>query len=439
MEMVKINWKSFRWSIVLPLVMLVYILAYIDRINISFAMAGMSKELGMTSSVGGFISGLFFLGYTVLQLPAGHLASRVSARRNILWLSILWAGFSALQGFAQNVNQLAIVRFLLGVVEGGMFPSVYVLVANWFPAKERGRATAFFVFYSTIAPLIMSPLSGVILQNANWFGWASWRWLFMLEALPGAVVAIVLYWLVADNPHSQKNLKPEERDYLVKALTEEAAQPKVVNETSYWKALFHPAFVLLTLAFFFRVIGNYGTQVWMPTIVKGISGFGDQMVGFVLAIPWLAATVGLVVIGWLNDRYDNKKALILVGQILAGLSFVGMYYFGAANVWLSILCLTISITGMVTVVAVYFSILPQLISKEMVGGLTGIFAALGNIGGFVGPFAVGYLMSGGNQMAGLAFLASMLLLSTICIACIKINPQNATSQSFVLEHNERNR
>ena len=419
----KIEWKSFRWSVALPLIMIVYILAYIDRINISFAMSGMSKALGLTTSMGGFISGLFFLGYTILQLPAGHLASRKSARRNVMVLSILWGTFSALQGCVATVPQLIVVRFLLGVVEGGMFPSMYVLVANWFPATERGRASGFFTFYQTLAPLIMSPVSGMILASITWFGMASWRWLFILEALPGILFALVLFFAIADNPHNEKKLKPKEREYLMAALAEEAAKPKVVSDRSYWTGAFRPAFVFLTLAFMCRVIGNYGIQIWMPTIVKGISNFDDRTVGFLLAIPWLVATGGTVLTGWINDRWDLKREIVVAEQIVSALAFLGLYYFGSTNVWISMACLTVAITGLASVSAVYFSMLPQLITKDMVGGLTGIFAAVGNTGGFIGPFMVGYMMSSGNKLAGIAFLSAMLLLSSVFIALVKVKPR----------------
>lgn len=428
-KVTKIDWKSFRWSVALPLIMVVYVLAYIDRINISFAMGGLRKELDLSSSVGGLITGVFFIGYTVLQFPAGHLASRSSARRNVMVLSVLWSIFSALQGCAGSVTQLVVIRFLLGTVEGGMFPSMLVLVANWFPANERGRASGFFTFYLTLAPLIMSPMSGLILGHVHWFGWASWRWLFILEAVPGIFFALLLYFLVADNPQSQKNLKPEEREYLVSTLAYEASQPKAVQTNSYWKAAFHISFVFLTLGFFFRIVGNYGTQIWMPTIVKGISGYSDQVVGVILAIPWLVATVGMVVTGWITDRWGGKRLVAFLEQVMAGLAFLGMFYWGGSNVWLSVTFLTIAITGMASVAGIYYSLLPQLIRKEMVGGLSGIFAAVSNIGGFVGPSVVGVLMSGKNKLAGMLFLSGMLLLASLCIALIRIKPKEEPAEA----------
>jgi MFS family permease len=413
--------KTFRWTLVLPFIMVEYILAYVDRTNISFALDGMGQTLGMTSATAGFISGIFFIGYVLLQLPAGHLASRVSATKNILVLSIFWGVFSSLQGAVTSVTQLTVVRFLLGVVEGGMFPSIYVLVANWFPASERGRASSFFTFYITIAPLIMSPLSGWIVSSADWWGIPSWRWLFFLEGAPGIIWGIIFWLMIPDNPQkaSNKQISAEERAYLLTEFEKEAKQPKVVQETSYWKAALNPSFIFLTLSFTGLVMGNYGIGIWMPVIIKGISNFGYTAVGFISAIPWLLATIVMIYAGVVNDRWGNKRALIIILELMAAAAFLGVSYVGTSNLWLSVALMSVAASGIAAVQGVYFSFLPELITKEMVGGLTGIFAAVGNIGGFVGPFVVGALMAGGNKLGGMLFLAGMLLLAAFFIAFCK--------------------
>jgi ACS family tartrate transporter-like MFS transporter len=163
--------------------------------------------------------------------------------------------------------------------------------------------------------------------------------------------------------------------------------------------------------------------------VKGISGFSDQAVGFILAIPWLVATFGLFITGWITDHYDCKKRLAFAQQFMAGLAFLGLYRYGGSNLWISVACLTVAIAGMASVAGIYYSLLPELITKEMVGGLTGIFAAVSNIGGFVGPSVVGALMSGGNKLAGMVFLSGMLMLACICIALIRVRPKSTSTRS----------
>jgi MFS-type transporter involved in bile tolerance (Atg22 family) len=160
-------------------------------------------------------------------------------------------------------------------------------------------------------------------------------------------------------------------------------------------------------------------QMWVPTIMKGMTNFDDRMIGFVLVIPWLIATGGTVLTGWINDRWNCKKQLIFVEQVMSGLAYLGLYYFGSVNVWLSVGLLTVAVTGTAAVSGVYFSLLAQLTPKNMIGGLTGVFAALGNIGGFVGPFMVGFMMRGGNHLAGIVFLAGALVLGSVFVSLVK--------------------
>jgi ACS family tartrate transporter-like MFS transporter len=413
---------SFRWRVVLPMIMIMYILAYLDRTNISFALTGMQKEFAFSSTVSGFISGIFFFGYLLLQLPAGHLASHKSAKRNVLILGILFGILSSLQGFTTGKGSLMVVRFLLGVAEGGMFPSMYVLIANWFPEKERGRATSLFTLYQTVAPLIMSPISGIIVSSVTWWGLPGWRWVFPLEGIPSLIWAIIFYFIVPDSPKvtSSQRITEQERSFLLKELEEEAKKPKVVSDRSYWKGARNPSFILFTLSFTAVVIGNYGIGIWLPVIIKGISNYGYTAVGFISALPWLVATIAMVLIGYINDRWGNKKAIIFWLEMVSGICFLFVTFIGTSNLWLSVFFISIATIGLTSAPSVYFTMLPELLSKEMLGGLTGVFAAVGNIGGFIGPFVVGALMSGGDKLGGMLFLSSMLFLAGILIVFVKM-------------------
>jgi predicted MFS family arabinose efflux permease len=221
-------------------------------------------------------------------------------------------------------------------------------------------------------------------------------------------------------------------------MEEEAANRKVVADKSYWKAIRNASFVFITLGFFCRTMGNYGIQMWVPTIMKGISGFDDRIIGFILVIPWLIATGGMVLTGWINDRWNCKKALIFIEQIMSGLAYFALYFFGDVNVWLSVGMLAVAVTGTASVSSVYFSLLAQLTPRDMAGGLTGIFAALGNIGGFVGPFAVGFFMHGGNHLAGIAFLAGILFVGSLCISLVKTRVEELPVVADALGTNRTN-
>ncbi|MEY8757841.1 MFS transporter [Peribacillus frigoritolerans] len=419
--------KSYRWRVIAPMMLVMYMFAYLDRTNISFALSGIEESFAVTSSVSGFITGIFFIGYMILQVPAGHLASHKSAKRNILILGILLGVFSSLQGFANNITIFIIMRFLLGVAEGGMLPTMYVLVNNWFPARERGRATSTFMLYQALAPLVMSPVSGYMVASLNWAELPGWRWMFILQGIPAVIFAIVFYIVVPDHPKwaTSKKFSEQERLYLLAELDREAKEEKVVKEKTYWKAALNSSFILTTLAWLGMVIGNYGIFMWMPVIIEKTSSLGYTAIGFISMLPWIAATVGMIAVGIINDKWRNRKGLLAILQTMSGVSILLLLVVSTVNFWLTILFLTIAVTGAVSASAVYLSSLSDLIPSGLLGGLTGVFSAVGNLGGFIGPVVVGALMSkasqtGGSELnGGMGFIAIVYFIAAILILFVK--------------------
>jgi MFS transporter, ACS family, tartrate transporter len=418
--------SNYRWKVIVPMILLMYIFAYVDRTNISFALEGMQKTFVITSTVSGFISGIFFFGYMLLQMPAGHLASRKSAKWNILILGIFTGIFATLQGVVSNVETFLVVRFLMGVAEGGFLPTMYVLINNWFPECERGRATSIFMLYQTLAPLIMSPISGLIIASANWGGLPSWRWMIILEGLAPMIWAIVFYYVVPNHPKeaSNKRLSSQERLYLLQELEKEAQKPKIIQEKSYRKAALNPNFIMITLAWTGMCIGNYGISMWLPVIIKGMSNYGYAQVGFISALPWLAATIGMILTGYINDKWGNKKSLLFILLTIAGMGLLVSTWIGTSNLWLAIVFISITMMAANSASPVFLTSLSQLLPANILGGLTGIFSAVGNLGGFIGPFIVGALMSGGNKSAGLLFLSIVYIVSAIVITFVKLNKKS---------------
>jgi ACS family tartrate transporter-like MFS transporter len=423
--------RSYRWKTIVPMIMLMYIFAYLDRTNISFALDGMEETFAFSPTVSGFISGVFFIGYMFLQMPAGHLASRKSAKRNILIFGIFTGIFAFLQGIVNSTESFIVVRFLLGVAEGGMLPTMYVLITNWFPERERGRATSTFMLYQTLAPLLMSPISGIIVASIHWSGIPGWRWMFILEGLAPLLWAIVFYFVVPDHPNqaSSKRMGEQERTYLLQELEKEAQVPKVIQEKSYWRAALNPNFIFLTLSWAAMVIGNYGISMWLPVIIKGISSYGYAAVGFISVLPWLAATLGMILTGVINDKWGNKKSLLFLLEVISGIGLLISALIGTSNPLLAILFISITMMASCSASAVYLTTLPKLFPANMLGGLTGIFSAIGNLGGFVGPFIVGALMSGGNKLAGLLFLSCVYIVSAILITFVKLQIRNRKHNS----------
>lgn len=417
---------NYRWKVIMPMLLIMYMFAFVDRTNISFAMTGMQETFAITTTVSGFISGIFFFGYMLLQMPAGHLASRSSAKRNILILGFFTGLLAILQGVVNGIPTFIVVRFLLGVAEGGMLPTMYVLISNWFPERERGRATSTFALYQTIAPLVMSPISGLIVAS-NWHGFPGWRWMFITEGLAPLVFAIIFYLVVPDHPEKAKSkgLGEEERHYLLEELEIEEKKPKIIQEKSYWKAAFNPNFIFLTLSWGAMVIGNYGVSMWLPVIIKGISQYGYAKIGFISGLPWLAATFGMILTGIINDKWGNKRSLLFILEAIAGVGLLSTALIGTSNFWMSIVFISITLMASASATAVYLTALSELFPANMLGGLTGIFSAIGNLGGFFGPFIVGALMSGGNKIAGLLFLSGIYIISAILITFVKLRKKSS--------------
>ncbi|AGK96538.1 MFS transporter [Clostridium pasteurianum] len=377
-----------RWIHIIPPILLVYIVAFMDRTNIGFAMAGgMSKDLGMTASVTGIAAGIFFVGYLFLQVPGGQIAEHGSAKKFIAGTIVVWGILAIACGFARSTTQLLVFRFLLGVAEGGVMPAVLTIVRHWFPSEERGRATAFVIMNNPIASIITGPLSGFILTRFTW------HYVFIIEGIIS--LALILVWLplISDRPETAKWISKEEREYLVERLEAEqkcldATQQKktslkeIIGNKTLWK---------LILIFFFYQTGVYGYTLWLPTILKNLTKTGMGQVGILSIFPYIATIIGLFVFPAISDKTMKRKKYVilpLIGFAICLYLSVGLQQ----SIWLSFAMLVGCGLFLQASSAVFMTIPPAVFSADVAGGATGIINALGNLGGFIGPFLVGLLM-----------------------------------------------
>lgn len=398
-----------RWLHIIPPILLVYIVAYMDRTNVGFAMAGgMSKELGMTASVSGIAAGIFFIGYLFLQVPGGQIAEKRSAKKFISFTIIAWGILAIASGFSRNTTQLLILRFLLGVAEGGVMPAVLTIVRHWFPSEERGRATAFVIMNNPIASIITGPLSGLILTRFTW------HYVFIIEGIIS--LALILIWLplISDRPETAKWISKEERDYLVERLEAEqkcmeVSQQKktslkdILNNKTLWK---------LVLIFFFVQTGVYGYTLWLPTILKNLTNTGMGQVGILSIFPYIATIIGLFVFPSLSDKSMKRKKYIvitIVGFAICLYLSVGFQH----SIWLSFIMLVGCGLFLQASSAIFMTIPPAVFSSEVAGGATGLINALGNLGGFIGPFLVGLLMQVFSYSMSIYSLVISLVLAII--------------------------
>ncbi|MBH8608853.1 MFS transporter [Thermoactinomyces sp. CICC 10521] len=400
-----------RWLRIIPPAILVYIVAFMDRTNIGFAMAGgMDRELGMTTSLSGLAAGIFFVGYIILQVPGGIIAEKGSAKKFIAWTIIAWGTLATVTGFVQNATQLMILRFLLGVAEGGVWPAILVIISHWFPNEERGRANAFFMMNIAIASIITGPLSGWILSIWNW------RMVFIIEGIISLALIFVWLPLISDRLQDAKWISEQERDYLVKRwrTEQELLKANPQGPASFAELFANKNMWKLILIYFCYQTGIYGFTLWLPTIIKQLTHAGMGSVGILSVFPYIATMIGQYLFATLSDRSMNRKlytGLPLLGFALCLLLSVQFQ----SQIWVSFAFLVGCGFFLQAASGVFWAIPPVLFSANVAGAVRGGINALGNLGGFLGPYIVGWLTASFSPEAGIygliLFLATGFLLT----------------------------
>jgi ACS family tartrate transporter-like MFS transporter len=256
----------------MPYLFVLYVVAYLDRVNVTFAAFGLRADLHFSDQVIGFGAGIFFIGYFLLEIPGTILVERWTAKGWIARIMISWGILAMLTGFVQTKNQFYLIRFLLGAAEAGFFPGIIVYLSHWFRYQDRAKAVAFLMTGISVSNIIGSPLSGFLLK-LNWLGLAGWRWMFIIEGVPAIILGIVTLFYLTDWPHQAKWLPKDEQDWLQTTLANEIKTKQAKHSLSILQAFKHREVVLLTLAYFFMVTANYGLNFWIPSIVKNLSGF----------------------------------------------------------------------------------------------------------------------------------------------------------------------
>jgi len=379
-----------RWVRIIPAAIVVYIVAYMDRVNIGFAMAGgMNEALHLSLLTSGIAAGIFFLGYLVLQLPGGHLAEHGSAKRFIEWSIVAWAGISFLTGFVRSGWELLSMRFLLGVAEGGAYPAILVLIGNWFPQEELGRANGLFLVSLPLSAAISNPLSGWVVANY------SWRGLFFFEGLVALVLLFLWTPLISDRPEEAKWLTNEEREYLLRVLGDEKhakaqAGSKGNSARSYVQLLKHKQLQLMVAIYLCYSTAAYGYLFWLPTIVKTLTRMSLTRVGWLSAAPLLASVVGVYGFGALSDRQGNRRRYCVMAMAGFGICFWSTTWF-PAHLWLSYALLVVAGMFSKGMMSPFWSMPSVLFPSGVSGGARGIINGIGNMGGFAGPVLVGWL------------------------------------------------
>jgi MFS family permease len=411
-----------RWVRILPATVLIYIIAYMDRMNISFAIAGgMNKELHLSMAGAGLAAGIFFIGYMLLQVPAGHIAEHISAKKYIFWAILAWGLLSFLTGLVRNGPQLMVMRFLLGVAEGGVYPALLVLVGKWFPTKEIGRANAFFLMSLPLSTVLTNPVSGWIVSKYEW------RWLFFLEGTLSLLLILVWVPMISDKPSDAKWISPQEREYLEETLgAERLARERAFEAAgganwSYKQLLSDKNLWLMVLLIICYTSGQYGYTLWLPTLLSRLTKMSLSSVGWLASLPFVAALGGLYLFGSLSDKDGNRRlwtALSLVGFAVTLLLATLL----SGWVWVSYAFLVFTGVFLKSMQSPFWAMPPLLFPPGICGGARGVINAVGNLGGFIGPVLVGWSVthSGKMQYGNYALVLSLLLGAGITMMLPKV-------------------
>jgi len=396
-----------RWFRLIPVAFITYSLAYLDRANFGFAAAGeMAKDLHITAATSSLLGSLFFLGYFFFQIPGAHYAANKSAKKLIFWSLILWGGLAAATGLVNNITLLMIIRFMLGVVESAVMPSMIILLSRWFTKQERSRANTFLILGNPVTILWMSIVSGYLVNAVGW------RWMFIWEGLPAIIWAFFWWKLVGDKPANTTWLTAEEIQSLEVVLQKEQQSIKPVK--NYAEAFKSKAVILLCLQYALWSIGVYGFVIWLPSIIKAAPQMSIVKTGWLSSLPYAFAIIGMIAASYFSDKALNRKIFVWPFLLVASIAFYGSYLIGANNFWFSFVLLVIAGTAMYAPYGPFFAILTEILPANVTAGAIALINSFGALGSFAGSYLVGYLNgTTGGFGASYIFMAGSVFLSAI--------------------------
>jgi len=408
--------RRIAWRL-LPFLFLLYIIAFLDRMNVGAAALQMPGDLGFNDSVVGLGAGMFFIGYVVLEIPGALIAERWSARRWIARIMISWGMITALLAFIHTAREFYLVRFLVGAAEAGFFPAVIVYVSHWFRYQDRAKAIAVFYAANPLSYLIGSPLAGLLL-GITWLGLRGWRWLFILEGIPAVVFGVITLFYLTDWPRTASWLRPDERDWINDELEREKQAKKKVRSYTIWQALSQRDVILLTLSYFCATTGGYGIAFWLPTILKRLSGQSDLRVSLLAALPYLAGFVTQQWNSWHSDKSYERRWHATIPIFLCGLILLLAVTFGS-NIMLAVVLFTLVGASYFAFHPCFWAVPTAFLSESAAAASIGLINSLGNLGGFAGPLIMGYLVNRTHSFtAGLLYLVGNLCLSGILMLLV---------------------
>jgi ACS family tartrate transporter-like MFS transporter len=401
----------------IPFLLALYVTAFVDRINIGFAALTMNKELVISSQQFGFAAGVFFFGYVLFEVPSNLLLHRIGARIWIARILISWGIIAVLTAFVSTAPQLYTVRFLLGIAEAGYFPGIVLYLTYWFPQREQAHSIALFMTGIPIASILGSPISGFILDQIHWLHLSSWRWLLILEGTPAIAGAFLCYFLLPNHPMDAKFLTDNEKKSIENELERDSSR---VSELSAVEALRNGRVWYLAIIGVTHAVATYSISFWLPQLIKSIiSGGSNLIVGFLLIIPYLVALIGMVLVSRHSDRTRERRHHVAVCAVVAAIALVSLN--ASHSTFLSIALLSVAVLGTFSLLPLFFALPGEFLSGFSAASGIALITSVANLGGFAGPYAVGFIHTQtGSLYAGMTLVGISLF---VCAALVFFLPK----------------
>ena len=412
----------------LPFAVLSYVLAYIDRINVSFAGLTMRSDLGMSAATFGFAVGMFYWGYFIFEVPSNVILEKVGARIWIARIMITWGILAGLTAAVSGSTGFAIVRFLLGVAEAGFFPGIILYFTYWFPSRHHARIVSGFLIGLPVAVALGAPISTALLGLDGLFGLRGWQIMYIAEAVPTVFIGVLTYFVLTDRPQEAKFLSEEERNWLVNTIAAERRATEAVRKFTMWEALYNPKVLLLSLNYLGIVTASLGMLIFIPQIIKSLGNYSNMTVGWLTMIPYICGAIAMVVWGRISDRMNERRWNLFFGCVLStvGLVIAGM----TMGTWGALVGMSIAAMGFYGSKGPFFAMPPMFLSGPALAAGIAWINSIGNLGGFFGPSYVGLMKDlTGGYAGGLYGLALLGLVAAIVCALFLHIPKRIPSEA----------
>jgi len=415
--------KKLRWRL-LPFLFLLYVVAYLDRINVGFAALQMKAQLGFSDAVYGLGAGIFFLGYFLFQVPANLAMERVGARRWIAALMICWGIISGCMFSIHSVASFYSLRFLLGAAEAGFFPGVIFYLRSWFPAGARAGVVALFMTAGPVSGVIGGPISGLLLGWNHRGGLAGWQWMFLLEAIPAILLGFAAWFFLADNPSRAPWLSAAERSWLLMTLDGETSPASVTSPEHPGPWFVSARLWGFALVYFGLNTCTYGISLWLPTALQSLTGLSNFLLGLLSAVPNLAAAILMVLIGAHSDRTGERRRHIAFSAFAGGIALVVSGY--SPGIAISVFCFAIALSASSSMAGPFWAMASGSLTAATAARSIALINAVGNLGSGFGPYWIGYLRdTTGSFRAGLLSVAALLTLAGLVVLVLDRGPRRS--------------